>query len=85
MRPGWNKCQVCGQFIAMSEFANGSAVNVLLEPDSDIGVEKYDVHHVECVTKCPCCTLTLRNCTCDEFCGHLSPRNDAAQPEQEET
>ena len=44
----WNKCQICGQFIALNDFVDGLAVHRLLEPDSDLSTEKYETHHNVC-------------------------------------
>jgi hypothetical protein len=44
----WNRCDVCGQFIAIEEFVDGGAIRRLREPDSDLGVEKWDTYHVVC-------------------------------------
>lgn len=38
----WNKCQVCGKIIPYADFADGRAINRLLEPSSDLGVEKWE-------------------------------------------
>lgn len=38
----WHKCQVCGRFIAFDDFVDGKAVHRLLEPDSDLGGEKWE-------------------------------------------
>lgn len=57
----WNKCDDCGQFIPFADIANCAAIRVLLEPDSDLGVEKWETlcwrhnyhsptHSVECST-----------------------------------
>lgn len=37
----WNRCDVCGKFIALQDFAEGIAERSLLEPDSDLGTEKW--------------------------------------------
>lgn len=38
----WNRCDSCGRFIAFDDFAQGNAVRRLLEPDSQLGVEKWE-------------------------------------------
>ncbi len=48
MNDVWNRCQVCGQFISFEDIAEGRALHEQLEPDSDLGVEKW-------VTECPTC------------------------------
>ena len=42
MSDRWNRCDVCGQFIAYDNFVTGRAVRRLLEPDSDLGTEKWE-------------------------------------------
>ena len=37
----WNRCDVCGQFIALNDFASGAARRALLEPSSDFGTEQW--------------------------------------------
>ncbi len=37
----WNRCDVCGRFIALDDFGNG-AVRVLVTPESDRSHETYD-------------------------------------------
>jgi hypothetical protein len=38
----WNKCQECGRFISYQDFADNNAIHRMLEPDSDLGVEKWE-------------------------------------------
>ena len=39
----WNRCDVCGKFIPLAEFAEGgSATRKMLEPDSEFGGEKFE-------------------------------------------
>lgn len=38
----WNKCDECGQFVRFDDLAAGRAIHRLLEPDSDLGVEKWE-------------------------------------------
>ena len=38
----WNKCHECGRIIPYVDFADGRAVHRMLEPDSDLGVEKWE-------------------------------------------
>lgn len=42
MADTWNKCDDCGRFIPYQDFADGRALRRLLEPDSDLGTEKYE-------------------------------------------
>ena len=38
----WYKCHECGRFIPWKDFVNGKASHRLLEPDSDLGTEKWE-------------------------------------------
>lgn len=38
----WNRCDVCGRFISMSDFDNGKAVRRMTVPDSDYSTEDYE-------------------------------------------
>ena len=38
----WNRCDECGRFIPLNDFATGNATHKLLEPDSDLGNEKWE-------------------------------------------
>lgn len=38
---GWNRCDVCGKFIALKDFDRG-AVRNLIFPDSDRSVETWE-------------------------------------------
>ena len=38
----WNQCDDCGRLIAYDDFTNGRARHQLLEPDSDLGGEKWE-------------------------------------------
>lgn len=51
MNDAWNKCNVCGQFIAYQEFVDETAVNVLVNPDAYGSEELWDTYHVRCETK----------------------------------
>jgi hypothetical protein len=42
MSDPWNRCDVCGKFIALEDFADGKATNTLLEPDSELGKETWE-------------------------------------------
>jgi len=37
----WNRCDVCGKFIALKDFDNG-AIRTLLTPDSELTKETYE-------------------------------------------
>lgn len=47
----WNRCDVCGQFISFEEFISLAAIHRILEPDSELGVEKWETYHVRCNEK----------------------------------
>lgn len=38
---GWNRCDKCGRFIALSDFESGKAVRLLEYPDSEVSRESY--------------------------------------------
>jgi hypothetical protein len=42
MTDAWNRCEVCGRFIPLDDIAGGFALRRLLEPDSNLGVEKWE-------------------------------------------
>ena len=42
MRDTWNRCDDCGKFIQLDDFATGAASHKLLEPSSDLGVENWE-------------------------------------------
>ena len=42
MSETWNRCDECGKFIPLNDFATGKAVHKLLEPDSDRGNEQWE-------------------------------------------
>ena len=48
MNDRWNKCNVCGRFIAYSDFETGKAVNVLTNPSAYGAEEEWDTYHVAC-------------------------------------
>lgn len=43
----WNKCEICGKFIAIADFGS-SAVHKLVYPDSEITEETWETFHVDC-------------------------------------
>ena len=47
----WNKCDICGRFIAYDDFTNGKAINNLLLPDSDLTIETWETVHKTCLLK----------------------------------
>lgn len=40
--PYWNRCDLCGRFIAMYEFDEGKAIRYMTKPDSDYSCEEYE-------------------------------------------
>lgn len=38
----WNRCDVCGRFIALSDFHRKRATRQLVTPDSDYSAEEYE-------------------------------------------
>lgn len=38
----WNRCDVCGRFIALSDFDRGNARRALVTPDSHFSREEYE-------------------------------------------
>ena len=38
----WWRCDECGKFFAWTDIADGRAVNRLIEPDSDLGTERWE-------------------------------------------
>jgi len=48
MSDAWNRCNVCGQFIAYSDFESGEAKNVLVNPSAYGTEEVWDTYHVRC-------------------------------------
>lgn len=42
MADTWNRCDECGKFIGMDQFENHLAVRRLLEPSSELGVERWE-------------------------------------------
>lgn len=42
MADAWNRCDECGRFVSYDDLAEGRAVHQLLEPDSDLGGEKWE-------------------------------------------
>ena len=39
---GWNRCDICGEFIAMKQFDIGKAIRRMLTPDSEYTGEEYE-------------------------------------------
>lgn len=37
----WNRCDVCGHFIAMADFESGAALREMTTPDSAYSMESY--------------------------------------------
>jgi len=44
----WNRCDVCGRFIALKEFEEGTAMRNLLTPDSYLTNEEWETIHFRC-------------------------------------
>lgn len=44
----WNRCDYCGQFIAMIEFEKGRAKRTMLTPDSEFTAETYETICAKC-------------------------------------
>ena len=42
------RCDYCGQFIAYAELDRGEAECYMTTPDSEISVETYATHHMDC-------------------------------------
>jgi CRISPR/Cas system-associated protein Cas10 (large subunit of type III CRISPR-Cas system) len=38
----WNRCDVCGRFVALEDFESGRATRRLETPDSDYSSEAYE-------------------------------------------
>lgn len=38
----WNKCDICGKFIAYEDFHNGKAKSVMITPDSELTKETFE-------------------------------------------
>ena len=38
----WNKCDDCGRFVSFDDLLEGKAIHRLLEPDSQLGVERFE-------------------------------------------
>ena len=38
----WNRCDVCGQYIPIDDFASGKASRALFTPDSEFTTEEYE-------------------------------------------
>jgi uncharacterized cysteine cluster protein YcgN (CxxCxxCC family) len=71
----WNRCDVCGRFIALGDFERG-AVRNLVYPDSDRTVETWE-------TLCPrhgqlCISKAMGGEWCVGRCG--DPRDCTATP-----
>lgn len=45
--PFWNRCDMCGKFIALNDFDAG-AIRRLLTPDSDWSREQYETLCARC-------------------------------------
>ena len=45
----WNRCDYCGRFIGLKEFADNIAQRYLLTPDTAFTAETYETYHVKCM------------------------------------
>lgn len=43
----WNKCDICGKFIAHEDFENG-ARRQLIVPDNHFGIENFETLCIKC-------------------------------------
>jgi hypothetical protein len=41
-RETWNRCDVCGRFIALRDFRDGTAKRALIYPDSHLTCETWE-------------------------------------------
>lgn len=63
MTAKWNQCDVCGRFVSMVSLAAGTAKHTLLEPDSELSVEKWETlcyDHYK--------PRRAEPCNCETFC-----------------
>lgn len=44
----WNRCDYCGRFIGLKEFANHTAETFLVTPDTEFTAETYETFHIKC-------------------------------------
>jgi len=44
-------CDYCGKFIAIDELIEGTAVHLLVTPDSELTKEEYESYHTDCFSK----------------------------------
>ena len=44
----WNRCSICGRFVAFKEIENGEAV-VEYTPDTETTIEQTNVYHKSCL------------------------------------
>jgi hypothetical protein len=44
----WNRCDVCGRFIAYKDFDDGKARRCMVTPDSDYSSEAYETLCIKC-------------------------------------
>jgi hypothetical protein len=44
----WNRCDICGRFIALNEFGNGTAIRNLVTPDAYGFTETWETYHDLC-------------------------------------
>jgi hypothetical protein len=49
----WNRCDYCGQFIGLKEFADESADRLMVTPDTAFTAETYETFHNACKNPAP--------------------------------
>ena len=77
MADAWNRCDECGRFIPYGDFADGSALHDLLEPDSDLGVEKWETLCREHKgNRCKLCGSAIARTV--QICGECACEDDCA-------
>jgi hypothetical protein len=47
-RDHWNRCDVCGRFIAIRDFLSGKATRELVTPDTEFTCEEFETLHLQC-------------------------------------
>lgn len=50
-RDYWNRCTICGKFIAIKDFESGEATSEMVYPDSELTVETFEVICKKCKQK----------------------------------
>lgn len=50
----WNRCNACGKYISMRDFASGAAMRKMITPDSEFTKEEFETlcrHHAASITE----------------------------------